>query len=387
MGGGLPNEDCFPIKSMSLKLADGSDLEIDEATTLQALQYGRTPGQYELLKWVMTLLKILHDPPTLRDNIHPGKLEVVITSGAQDGLYKICEALVEEDDTIFTEAPTCSSFMAAIRPFGCKLIPIEMDENGLIPEKLSMVLSDHLTRNNGKLKFLYCVPNGGNPSGFRYTEDRKRKIYELARKYNLLIVEYDAYFFLEIKPYMPSFLSMDVDGRVIRIDTFSKSIAPGLRTAFLSGPKPIVEKVIMAMQASNSSCAVTSQVILLAILKRMGHDGYLQHCETLADFYKRRRDLCIKAAEKHLNGLAEWHTPSGGMFLWIKIRGTKDACKIVDEKLKSRRILMVPGVCFNTDERVSSAHIRISYSKVSEKDMHKAFQALAEELRELAISK
>ncbi|KAK3602727.1 hypothetical protein CHS0354_017169 [Potamilus streckersoni] len=384
LAGGMPHEDTFPIKTMCLKLTDGTVLEMDKETTSEALQYGRTPGHFELLRWLTKLLKIVHNPPTLQDKSHPGQLDMLMTNGAQDGMYKILETLVDEGDIVFVESPTYPGFLAAALPHGCQLVPIETDENGLIPEEFSRALKDHSTNSGKKMKFLYCVPNGGNPTGICYTEDRKRLIYGLAREYDLLILEDDAYFFLESKPYTKSFLSLDTDGRVIRLDTFSKTISAGIRTGLLSGPKPIVEKAILAMQTSSQNCSGVSQAILLAVLQHMGHDGFFAHCEKVAEYYRRKRDLCVNFAEKHLKGLAEWNVPSGGMFLWIRVKVTNDSCSIVTEKLRNRKVLMVPGISFKINSTIPSAHIRVAYSYASEEQMDKAFRALAEELRTLA---
>ena len=387
MASGLPDDVVFPVKSAKIKLSDGSELEINEVDMTAALQYGVTAGNPELLDWVTELNRQLHDPPTLKNPDHPGKLQTILTCGAQDAIYKAVTCLLEEGDTILTEEPVYSSFLNVMSPVGCNIIPVEMDKNGIVPERLKETLVEWSRskdkRSGGKIKGLYMIPNGGNPTGTRYSLERKKQIYRLAQEYNFLIWEDEAYFFLEERPLSPSFLSMDVDGRVVRFDTFSKTIAPGLRIGYVSGPKPIVEKMLYLSQSSNVGCSGISQALLIELLRKWGHEGYLKHCEWVGQIYAKKRDVCIELAKKHLDGLATWHTPTGGMFLWMEFTGLQDSFSLVMDRLLKRKVLLVAGGAFNISENKPCPYARVAFSRASAEEMEKGFKIIAEELRAL----
>lgn len=388
MAGGLPDHQVFPIKSAKIKLSDGSQLEINEKDMSSCLQYGITAGNTELLNWIAELNKRLHDPPTMNNPEHPGELQTILSCGAQDAIYKTVTCLFDEGDTVLTEEPVYSSFLNVMAPVGCNIVPLKMDDQGIIPENLEETLShwpkpDDNQPSRGKLKALYMIPNGGNPTGTRYSLERKQQIYKLAHEYNFLILEDEAYFFLERRPLTPSFLSMDVDGRVIRFDTFSKTISPGLRIGYVSGPKPVIAKLLFLSQCSNVGCSGIAQTMLLQLLRNWGHEGYLRHCEWVEKHYAKKRDQCVEIAKKHLDGLARWHTPTGGMFLWMKFTGLEDSFPLVMERLLKRKILLVAGGAFNITENKPCPYARVAYARAPSEDMEKAFKIIAEELRDI----
>ncbi|MBR7784345.1 aminotransferase class I/II-fold pyridoxal phosphate-dependent enzyme, partial [Undibacterium luofuense] len=162
---------------------------------------------------------------------------------------------------------------------------------------------------------------------------RKKEIYELARKYDFLIIEDDPYYFLQFtKPWEPTFLSMDVDGRVIRADSLSKVISSGLRVGFITGPKSLIQRIVLHTQISSLHPCTLSQLMISELLYQWGEEGFLAHVDRAIDFYKNQRDFILAAADKWLRGLAEWHVPKAGMFLWIKVNGISDAKKLIEEK-------------------------------------------------------
>ncbi|KAJ8306399.1 hypothetical protein KUTeg_016944 [Tegillarca granosa] len=297
---------------------DGSKVQIDKSLMKTALQYSPTPGVPGFIKWIKTLQKEIHNPPLLDKTDHPGQTDVLITNGSQDGLCKAFEAMLSTDDNVLLESPTYSGTLAI------------SDKDGLDPSSLESALSkwkpnnQNITSNVPKL--LYCVPNGGNPTGGGLTLDRKKRIYEIAREYDLIILEDDPYFYIQFnKPRVPSFLSMDTDGRV-----FSKLLSSGMRIGFVTGPKPILDRIALHMQAS------------------------VMHASSLSQ--------CLKAIEKHLTGIAEWNVPTGGMFIWIKLPNVKDTFKLISVKAREKEVLFVPGNAFMLDDQAPCQYIRASYS-------------------------
>ncbi|XP_046566764.1 kynurenine/alpha-aminoadipate aminotransferase, mitochondrial-like isoform X2 [Haliotis rubra] len=388
MASGMPNAELFPIKEASLTLSDGSKLNVDNALLKKGLQYSATPGLPEMLKWLKGIQQKVHNPPSLGISDENKQLDFLVTSGSQDGLCKVFEAFVSPGDNILMEIPAYAGTLSIVRPLRANILGVQADKDGIIPESLRKCLSkwspsDAQDPSSDIPKVLYCIPNGGNPTGSGLTLDRKREIYSIAQEYDLVIMEDDPYFYLQFaKPYIPSFLSMDVDGRVMRFDSLSKLLSSGVRVGFLSGPKMLVNRIALHMQVSVVHVSGMSQALLVPILETMGFDGFLKHAQNVADFYEKKRDMCLTAAEKHLKGLAEWSVPSGGMFLWLKLPGISDTFKMISEKAREKEVLFVPGNAFMPDDTAPCQYVRASYSLVSAEDMDKAFERLAALIRE-----
>ncbi|XP_030419902.1 kynurenine/alpha-aminoadipate aminotransferase, mitochondrial isoform X1 [Gopherus evgoodei] len=342
----------------------------------------------ELLSWLKDLQKSLHNPPTANYSPDQGQMEICVTTGSQEGLSKVFEMLINPGDNILLDAPTYSGTLAALRPLGCNIINVPSDQYGIIPKALKEILSrwnpeDVRTHNNNIPKFLYTIPNGDNPTGNSLTTDRKKEIYQLARQYNFLVIEDDPYYFLQFdKPWAPTFLSMDVDGRVIRTDSFSKILSSGLRIGFLTGPKPLIDRVILHIQVSTMHTSTFTQFMIAQLLQQWGEKGFLEHVDRVVAFYRDQRDAMLAAADKWLKGLADWHAPAAGMFLWIKIKGVSDTQQLITEKALQRAVLLIPGGAFNIDSSVPSSYVRASFSLSSPAQMDQAFQRLAELIKE-----
>uniref|UniRef100_A0A8B9E5K1 Kynurenine/alpha-aminoadipate aminotransferase, mitochondrial n=1 Tax=Anser cygnoides TaxID=8845 RepID=A0A8B9E5K1_ANSCY len=342
----------------------------------------------ELLSWLKKFQRNLHNPPTANYSPEQGQMEVCVTTGSQEGLCKVFEMLINPGDNILLDAPTYAGTLAALRPLGCNIINVPSDQHGIIPKALKGILStwspeDTKNRSHSLPKFLYTIPNGCNPTGNSLTAERKKEIYQLARKYDFLIIEDDPYYFLQFeKPWAPTFLSMDLDGRVIRTDSFSKILSSGLRIGFLTGPKPLIDRVILHIQVSTMHTSTFTQIMISQLLQQWGEKGFLEHIDRVVEFYKTQRDAMLIAADKWLKGLAEWYPPAAGMFLWIKIKGVSDTEQLIMEKALQKEVLLVPGRAFNINSSEPSSYVRASFSLSSPAQMDLAFKRLADLIKE-----
>ncbi|XP_042727436.1 kynurenine/alpha-aminoadipate aminotransferase, mitochondrial [Lagopus leucura] len=393
LAGGAPNPAVFPFKKATIATGHGNAVEIGEDLMKRALQYSASAGIPELLSWLKNFQRNLHNPPTANYSPEGGQMEVCVTTGSQEGLCKVFEMLINPGDSILLDAPTYSGTLAALRPLGCNIINVPSDQHGIIPKALKEILSawnpgDIKNHSCPLPKFLYTIPNGCNPTGNSLTADRKKEIYQLARKYDFLIIEDDPYYFLQFeKPWAPSFLSMDVDGRVIRTDSFSKVLSSGLRVGFLTGPKPLIDRVILHIQVSTMHTSTFTQMIISQLLQQWGEKGFLEHTDRVVEFYRTQRDAMLIAADKWLKGLAEWHSPAAGMFLWIKIKGVSDTQQLIMEKALQKEVLLVPGGVFSIDSSEPSPYVRASFSLPSPAQMDLAFQRLADLIKEAVRKK
>uniref|UniRef100_A0A8C9Z013 Kynurenine/alpha-aminoadipate aminotransferase, mitochondrial n=1 Tax=Sander lucioperca TaxID=283035 RepID=A0A8C9Z013_SANLU len=365
LAGGAPNPNTFPFQSASIKLKNGQTLTFDDAAMKRALQYSASNGIPELLTWMKNLQKDLHDPPTASYAPENGQMDMCVTTGSQEGLCKVFEMLVNPGDNVLLDAPTYSGTLAALQPLGCNLINVPSDQHGMIPAALKEVLSRwdpsevHKPSSTAP-KILYTIPNGGNPTGASMTAQRKQEVYELARQYDMLIIEDDPYFFLQFdKPWAPTFLSMDVDRRIIRTDSFSKILSSGLRIGFVTGPKPLVDRVVLHIQASTMHTSTFTQVNETLTLH--SHTLFLSSHRVI-EFYRKQRDAMITSADKWLKDVAEWHTPSAGMFLWIKLKGIADTQQLIMKKALEKEVLLVPGGVFMINSSDPCPYVRAAFS-------------------------
>ncbi|XP_037786718.1 kynurenine/alpha-aminoadipate aminotransferase, mitochondrial-like isoform X2 [Penaeus monodon] len=380
--GGLPNADYFPFTSGTLKMADGETLEITPPLMVDALQYGNTIGYSPLLKQLCSLTQRLHDPPCWQHR------DLMLTMGSQDGLDKAFSMLVNPGDFVLVEEPCYSAVISSLKPYQVRFLPIETDAEGMKPEALRSVLSRWNPQEVREAtedfpKFLYTNPTGANPSGGVLGEARRREIYAIACEYNFLILEDDPYYlqvYLEQPP--PSFLRIDTECRVLRFDSFSKTLGGGLRVGYAIGAKALIDKMVLHAQVSSQCVSLMSQVIVSELLRKWGEDGFLKHSHNITLFYKQQRDAIVASAEKHLKGLCEWAVPAGGLFLWIKVTCLKDTTGMLLERAKKRKLVLVPGNAFMTDSSKPCPFIRVSFSFNTIHVLDEAMKRLADLIKD-----
>ncbi|KAG0232797.1 hypothetical protein BGW41_001731 [Actinomortierella wolfii] len=372
-GAGAPNSSLFPFEGISIQLKSGESLSVDKDVLADALTYGPSDGLPQLTSWLKDLQKQEHSPP--RD------FAVAIGSGSQDVLTKALDMMISPGDSVLFESPGYVGVLAFLRHQPCELVDVELDGQGIVPAKLRKLL-DEWPSEKRTPKLLYTVPVGGNPTGCSQPLERKREIYEIAREHDLIIVEDDPYYYLSFNERTPSYLSMDVDGRVLRFDSMSKILSSGLRIGWCTGPAELVHVLNLVTMTSNLQPSSVSQAIAYTLLAEWGHQRFLEHTRSVARFYQERCQLFCKYARKHLDGLAEWVEPDAGMFIWFSLKGIPDSFDLVLNKAAERKVLLVPGIEFFANPKGPSNYVRASFSNVSEEAMDAGFERLATLLRE-----
>uniref|UniRef100_A0A671W1X4 Kynurenine/alpha-aminoadipate aminotransferase, mitochondrial n=1 Tax=Sparus aurata TaxID=8175 RepID=A0A671W1X4_SPAAU len=380
LAGGAPNPNTFPFQSASIQVKNGQTITFDEVAMNRALQYSASSGIPELLTWMKNLQKNLHNPPTASYAPEKGQMEMCVTTGSQEGLCKVFEMLVNPGDNVLLDAPTYSGTLATLEPLGCNLINVSSDHHGMIPAALKEVLSRwdpsevHKPGSTAP-KILYTIPNGGNPTGASMTTQRKQEVYELARQYDMLIIEDDPYYYLQ-------FDKVGETGQIIRTDSFSKILSSGLRIGFVTGPKPLVDRVVLHIQASTMHTSTFTQLMVSQLLHGWGQEGFLQHIDRVIEFYSKQRDAMISSADKWLKGLSEWHAPSAGMFLWIKLKGIADTQQLIMKKALEKEVLLVPGGVFMINSSEPCPYVRAAFSLATPEQIDEAFRRLASLIKE-----
>lgn len=263
-----------------------------------------------------------------------------MTAGSTSGWDATLRVLCERGDYILTEEYAFSSALETAAPLGIRPAAVKMDEQGMLPESLDEVVSnwDESIRNARKPRVIYTVPSGQNPTGATQGVERRKEIYRVAQKHDLFIVEDEPYYFLQMQPYtaagtesapppkthdeflkalLPSFLSLDVDGRVLRLESFSKIIAPGSRTGWITGAEQLIERFERQLETSTQTPSGMSQIILFKLLdEHWGHAGFFDWLIHIRMGYTARRESMLRACEQYLpTEIASWVPPSAGMFV------------------------------------------------------------------------
>ena len=284
--------------------------------------------------WVVSnTCQIIHHPPY-------SDWQCTLSAGSTYAWDTALRLFCERGDYIMLEEYTFASAAETAWPLGLKAAAIAIDEQGLIPEAMDDLLSnwDEKTRGARKPFVLYTIPTGQNPTGATQSAERRKAVYKVAQKHDVIIVEDEPYYFLQMQPYVgqdapappppanheefikslvPSFLSLDTDGRVVRLESFSKVVAPGSRVGWVVASEQIIERFVRNFEVSSQNPNGLSQMFLYKLLdEHWGHSGYLDWLIHLRLEYTNRRDALLHSCEKHLpTEIAHWVPPAAGMFV------------------------------------------------------------------------
>ncbi|ODV83996.1 hypothetical protein CANARDRAFT_201835 [[Candida] arabinofermentans NRRL YB-2248] len=337
LGAGLPHPDCFPIKNISIdSLSPNSNFIKTESNSVhmddkdeklyEALQYTSGRGTSYLDPWCHDHIEKYHKPKY-------NDWDSLLSAGATQSLESVLRLLCNSnEDTILSEELTYPAFLETCKPLRIKVIPIKVDSDGACPSSIDYILSNwnELYPNNSlkKPKLFYTMPVGQNPLGSTMPLKRREDIYKICQKHNIIIIEDDPYYHLQLdclngSDPLPSLLNFDNDGRVIRFDSFSKILMPGSRCSFITANKVFIEKLTRHNEVNIHSSAAPSQLILHELIKNWdsnGNDGFEKWLNYLKIHYFKRRKLLNDEFEKYLpKKLCCWNFPNSGMFLWIDI--------------------------------------------------------------------
>ncbi|KAG2237827.1 pyridoxal phosphate-dependent transferase [Thamnidium elegans] len=376
LGAGQPNPNTFPFAGMAITLKTGEKIEVDEELFSRSLSYDLTPGLPHLTKWLSELQKIEHKPPI--------EYDLSVGVGSQDLLTKAFDMLLDSGDSLLIEKPTYTGCLSFLKTLNCDLADIDTDAEGIVPESLESMLANWPESNpSGKKdqprpRCLYTIPSGSNPTGVSATLERKQAVYKICQKYDVLIIEDDAYYYLQFSnERIPSYLSLDVDGRVLRFDSMSKILSAGLRLGWVTGPKILLDRINIHTMVTNLQPSGIPQVMAYALLEKWEHDGFFKHVIEVSNFYRQKRDEFIECLDRRMKGRAEWTVPTAGMFVWIRLLGgIKDSYDLIMKKALKENVLAIPGVAFMPHEE-KTEYVRVSYSNVSKENMDEALRRLA----------
>jgi len=486
LAGGLPNAQYFPIASISgellapdsfplktepeesslswfWKLFSRSDKE--RTTTFTVDKYPKHPGdlnlatglQYGMASGLPQMKEILHEFVEKVFQPAYGNWTTLLHTGNTDGWGKTVQTILNPGDGLIVSEWTYPSALAGARPYGIKLVPIGMDAEGMSSAALRKTLAewDESTRGMPRPHVMYTVPIGQNPTGTTMGLDRKKEIYDICVEYDIIIVEDDPYYFLQEGKYVPkservsesdaddetflarlapSYLKVDYQGRVIRLDTFSKTVCPGSRLGWFTCNPMFAERLERAAETSSQAPCGFTQLYVTSLLMNWHYDGYIRWLKALRIQYKGRRDYLVDcfAEEFHLQQsistqgytagaqvyyaslkpkrsfiplsekdvayskpLFSFVPPSSGMFVWIELHledhpsfsslGYKALEMKLWTEIAEAGVLFGPGSMFSAtpvdDDTPGHGHFRISFSNSTPEELKKAVTIFGTTLR------
>jgi len=307
------------------------------------------------------------------EGVEASPSDIIVTVGGSQALDLIGKLMIDPGDIVIVENPSYVNTLLVWKPYGVRLIGIPMDENGMDTHLLESKLRE--LRADGKFpKLIYTIPTGQNPTGITMSLDRRKHLYEIASQYDLLIVEDGAYNHLVYEQVeVKSIKSMDVEGRVIFVGSFSKVLGTGLRVGWLHLPRDLVD-VFKAAKGPADMCApVPSQLIVYRILR----EGLFKEIkENAIKAYKEKRDLMLDAIDKYLHGVKHTH-PVAGMFIFLWLPEHIDGWRLAEEVLEKKAVATIPGAPFYTDQTGRNT-LRLNFSMAPKDLIDKGVRDLSE---------
>jgi 2-aminoadipate transaminase len=342
---GLVDEESFPVDEVG---ASAQGLAADPDLARAALQYGSTRGLPELCEHVLHHVCSADGVSPHEMNLSPA--DVVITTGSQQLLYLLGELFIDPGDIVITEAPSYFVYHSLLESHGARVLTVPMGEHGMKVDDLEFLLEQ--LRKSGeiaRLKLIYTVDYFQNPTGLTLSADRRPRLVELARRFSsrhrILILEDAAYRELRYSGAdLPSLKRYDPHNEfVVYAGTFSKSLAPGLKTGYAILPPDVMEP-LLHLKGSHDFGSTNFAQHLIARLMASG--AYRRHIEVLRDVYRRKRDVALAAFEHHFADVpgATWTVPAGGLYVWLTLEGmdTGPDGLLVQAALEAG-VLYVPG--------------------------------------------
>lgn len=346
--GGLPDPNTFLLEEAKQVI----DKVLSEKGRA-ALGYNPTAGIAPLREWLAMRMTQQGRPTTID--------ETVVTTGGIAALDLICKILLDPGDTVIVGNPAYVAALHVFRSYQARFAGVPLDEEGMQPDALQFQLHK-LQSESIRPKFIYTVPSFQNPAGVTISEPRRRKLLEVARKYSVPIIEDAAYRDLRFEGTAPPLLAALDPENVIHINTFSKVFNPGVRIGWATGPKEIIDALILAKQGQDQCSSTLGQYLTVAFATQ----GMIEkQIATAVEIYRSKRDTMLSALKKYFPTSTKWTKPEGGFYTWATLPEGIDTEKLLVEAIEKELVAYVPGPAFYHD-RSGKNHLRLCYSYVSE---------------------
>ncbi len=359
--GGSPDSSLFPAK----ELADIAQ-EILSTKGPLALQYGITEGYQPLRDWVTDRLS--------KQGIVGESDDTIIISGGQQGIDLAAKSLINEGDAVICENPSFIGGLNSFRSYNAELIGVDVKNDGIDTEQLEEVLKAHQN-----VKVLYTIPTFQNPSGITMSVEKRKKLLELAEKYDFIIFEDNPYGELRFsgEP-VPTIKSLDKSGRVVYFGSFSKILSPGMRIGHATADSDLINRMVICKQVQDVHTPVLTQMICHEYVIRYSID---EHIKESCRFYGEKCEYMMRLMDELFPKCVEHTRPQGGIFLFCTMPEGVDSKELLKAAI-DKNVAFVPGATTMVDEHKIYSSFRLNYSMASFEQIEQGIKVLAEVLNE-----
>ena len=363
LSAGNPAPEAFPVK----EIAEISAKLLAE-NPIAALQYSITEGYAPLKATLTDYMKKNHNVGTDDDDI-------LITSGAQQIMDLASKSILNEGDVVICENPSFIGSLNTFRSYNARLVGVPVEKDGMNTEKLEEAL-----KNEPKAKFIYTIPNFQNPSGVTMSLEKRKALYEIAKKYGILIIEDNPYGDLRFRgEFLPCIKSFDTEGIVIYSGSFSKVISPGMRVGYAIAPKPIIQKMVVCKQGQDVHTNIWSQIVCNEFITKYDFDA---HLAKLREIYRKKAGLAMDLLDEHLAPKITYNKIDGGLFIWCDLPEYVDVAEFCMDAVKNK-VCVVPGTAFMANPSDVTHSFRINFSTPTDEQLTKGIEILGQMAKKL----
>ncbi|HAQ63973.1 MAG TPA: PLP-dependent aminotransferase family protein [Ruminococcaceae bacterium] len=361
---GNPDAAAFPID----EVREISKRIFDEMPVL-ALQYGITEGYAPLRQRIKEYMK-------QTKNIGRDFDDIIITSGATQIMDLTTKVFCNFGDTVICETPSFIGSLNCFRSYGCKLKGVPVEADGINVE----ILEEKL-KTSENVKFIYTIPNFQNPSGATMSLEKRKRVYELAKKYGVLILEDNPYGDLRVAGEdVPNIKSFDEDGIVIYAGSFSKVLAPGIRAGYVIAPAEIISKMTVGKQAADTHSTMFTQILVDEWMKSTDLN---EHINKIRQIYRRKLNLMCDLIDEYWGGFVKYVRPEGGLFVWCELPESVNMLEFA-AKCVENKVAVVPGNAFTVEPEETTNCIRLNFSTPSDEKIVEGMEIL-KKVKELYV--
>lgn len=361
---GNPAPEAFPTQ----RIAEIS-AELLRDDPVLAMQYSVTEGYTPLRSFLKEWMES-------RNCFNPDIDDLIVTSGAQQANELACKVLLNEGDTLICESPSFIGSLNAFKSYNVNLVGVELEEDGINLEKL-----EEAVKREKNVRILYLIPNFQNPTGRTLSLEKRKAIYEMACRYDFIILEDNPYGDLRFSgEHIPSIKSMDTEGRVIYSGTFSKILSPGFRTGYVSAPAPIIQKIIVCKQVSDVHSNIWAQVVTHRFMTSVDLD---KHFTELSEIYKEKCQLMCSYIDNGFSKKITYTKPEGGLFVWCTLPEDSNMPEFCTKAVKDYKIAVIPGNAFSIHPQDKTTSFRLNFSTPTNKQIMDGMEILAKMTREM----
>ena len=363
---GNPSPESFPVEDLARFAA-----EIFENESTTALQYNITEGYTPLRQAIAARQKKRFGESMVRNDD-----SVLVVSGGQQGIELACKTFCNEGDAIICENPSFIGSLNSFRSCGATPVGVPMESDGI-----SLTALEETLKNTPNAKLMYLIPTFHNPTGITMSLEKRLGVLELAKKYDLVIIEDNPYGELRFAGEdLPNLKALDTDGRVIYCSSFSKILSAGMRVGFVVANSTICSKMTVAKQGEDVHTNIFFQMLCHKFMTTCDLDAHIAKINAL---YRRKCNLMLECLDKYVpSDKVEFTRPEGGLFIWGIVKDTDDASNIVKLAIE-KKVAVVPGTAFNCDTEAKSNAFRLNYSTPSDEQIVEGVKRLGEVFKSL----